>query len=259
MAAGISAADIRGRAGTRRRAALMPVVLLAVAVLLAALPAGAQTFRNDKILNRPYADMKRLHLGFSVGMHVQDLKFTHNGRLSDDGQQWVAEVPSYSPGFCVNVLADLRLHRYFNLRLSPGMYFGSKTVEMHAYGENVVKRQDVKSAYVAVPLDLKISGDRYRNARPYVTGGVMGTFDVSKKRSDWLKFNTSDVYLTCGIGCDFYLPFFKLNPEIKFCFGLTDILKHDRPDLEDDTETIKMTNALKKVKSNMIVLTFYFE
>ena len=97
------------------------------------------------------------------------------------------------------------------------------------------------------------------NSRPYVTLGVMGSLDVSKKRSDYLLFNALDAYLTIGIGCDFYLPFFKLNPEIKFCFGLTDILKHDRPDLVDDPQKLKMTESLTKVKSNMIVLTFYFE
>lgn len=72
-------------------------------------------------------------------------------------------------------------------------------------------------------------------------------------------FNAADFYLSVGFGVDFYLPFFKLNPEVKFCFGLTDILKHDRPDLVDDTETIKVTQSLKKVKSNMVVFTFYFE
>ena len=81
---------------------------------------------GDKILNRPYADLKPWHLGFSVGMHVQDLSFTHNGLMTDDGEKWVAEVPSFSPGFCVNVLASLRLHKYLDLRLTPGMYFGSK-------------------------------------------------------------------------------------------------------------------------------------
>lgn len=214
---------------------------------------------GDKLLNRQYADQKLIHLGFSVGAHIQDLDFTHNGHISPDGEQWVAEVPDFSPGFCVNVLGDLRLHRYLNLRFSPGMYFGSKTVEMLSYGTDKKTRQDVKSAYVVTPLDLKISGDRLNNCRPYLTVGAMGTFDVSKKRSDPLVFNTADAFLTVGLGCDFYLPFFKLNPEIKFCFGLTDILKHDRPDLTDDPETFKMTQALQKVKSKMVVLTFYFE
>lgn len=220
---------------------------------------SAQAKPGDKLLNRQYADQKRVHLGFSVGAHVQDLDFTHNGYITPDGQQWVAEVPSFSPGFCVNVLGDLRLHKYLNLRLSPGMYFGSKTVEMIAYGTDRKERQDVKSAYVVVPVDLKISGERQRNVRPYVTAGAMATFDVSKKRSDPLVFNTADAYLTVGLGCDFYLPFFKLNPEIKFCFGLTDILKHDRPDLTDNPEAFKMTQSLQKVKSKMVVLTFYFE
>lgn len=233
---------------------MMAILLLMLVILPAA---GAP---KDKLLNRPYADLKRMHLGFSVGLHVQDLKFTHNGFITPDGQQWGMEVPDYSPGFCVNVLGDLRLHKYFNLRLSPGMYFGSKTVQMiDTKGMQATASQNIKSAYVVVPLDLKISGDRLHNSRPYVTVGAMGTFDVTKKRSEYLRFNTADAYLTFGMGCDFYLPFFKLNPEIKFCLGLTDILQHDRPDLVDDTETIKITQSLKKVKSKMFVLTFYFE
>lgn len=231
--------------------------LLCFFIFMAAFAAIAQ--RNDKILNRPYADFKRLHLGFSVGMHFQDLKFTHNGFITDDGQQWYSEVPSYSPGFCVNVLADLRLHNYFNLRFSPGIYFGNKVVEFREYSSGLKERQNVKSAYVVAPLDLKISGDRLHNTRPYVTLGGMATFDVSKKGSDFLQFNTTDFYLTLGLGCDFYLPFFKLNPEVKFCFGLTDVLRHTRPDLIDDPQTFKITESLKNVKSNMIVINFYFE
>lgn len=237
--------------------------------LLITLPGAAGVWKasakpGDKILNRPYADQKLWHLGFSVGMHFQDLKFIHNGFVTAEGQKWVAEVPTYDPGFCVNVLADLRLGTYFNLRLSPGMYFGSKRVEMIDYNKvpgavSIKETQDVKSAYVVMPIDLKISGNRLHNSRPYVTLGAMGTFDVSKKRSEYLMFNPADVYLTIGMGVDFYLPYFKLNPEIKFCFGMTDVLKHNRPDLVDNPEMTYMTESLQKVKSKMIVLTFYFE
>lgn len=222
---------------------------------------SAQAAPKDKLLNRPYADLKPTHLGFSVGMHMQDLSFTHNGFITPAGEQYVMEVPGYSPGFCVNVLGDLRLHKHFNLRLSPGMYFGSKNVEIinSAMPEEPGYRQDVKSAYVVLPLDLKISGDRLHNSRPYVTLGGMATFDISKKRSEYLRFNTSDFYLTIGMGCDFYMPFFKLNPEIKFCFGLTDVLQHDRPDLVDDPLGLNITGSIKKVKSKMFVITFYFE
>lgn len=248
----------KGNNSRRTRRTAVVAVLMAVA-FCCLFPEAVHARMNDKILNRPYADMKRWHLGFSLGMCMQDLKFTHNGLVTPEGEQWFVETPAWSPGINVQVLADLRLHQYFNLRFSPGMSFSFKDVEMRDYVSGTTYRQDLKSVYVLLPLDLKISGDRLRNSRPYVTAGVMGAFDVSKKRSDYLMFNTADLYLTVGLGCDFYLPFFKFNPEIKFCFGLADILKHDRPDLDDNPEMYKITQSLSKVKSNMVMITFYFE
>ena len=135
-------------------------LLLAACVTLC-LAAFAQD--NDKILNRPYADLKRLHFGFSVGFHFQDLKLQNNGFVTDNGETWFAEVPAHSPGFCVNVLADLRLSKYFNLRFSPGMYFGNKNVHFRDAANDVVETQNVKSNYVVMPLDLKYSALRYRH------------------------------------------------------------------------------------------------
>lgn len=227
--------------------------------LLLCLSQGISAKPTDKLMNRPYADLKRWHLGFSVGFHVQDINLTHNGFLTPDGEKWAMEVPNFAPGFCLNVLADLRLHQYLNLRFSPGIYFGSKEVVMQEYFSGTVMKQDIKSAYVVAPIDLKISGNRLQNVRPYVTTGLMASFDVTKKRTDFLVFNPFDAYLTLGLGVDFYLPFFKFIPEVKFCFGLTDILKHKRPDLQDDPYMYKITQSLNKVKSNMVIVNFYFE
>ncbi len=225
---------------------------------MATLTTGAKQF-NDKIQNRPYADLRRWHLGFSVGLHTENLRFTHNGYITDQGESWFVEQPSYSPGFCVNGLFDLRLNNYFNLRFSPGMYFGNRDIRMREANSGDVVRQNIKSTFVVLPVDLKFSALRYRNSRPYMLAGIMPAFDVGKKRSDELKLKSSDFYLSVGFGCDFYLPYFKLNPEIKFCFGLTDVLQHDRPDLVDDPTKLKFTQSLSKATSKMIVLTFYFE
>ena len=180
-----------------------------VAVLLTALCVVAQD--NDKILNRQYADMKRIHYGFSVGVNFQDLKITNNGYISEDGQAWFAEIPNHSPGFCVNVLADLRLSNHFNLRLSPGMYFGNKVVRYFNANapedalDPTIKqqRQNVKATYIVVPLDIKFSARRHHNIRPYFTGGVMGIYDLSKERPEQLRVKDLDVMLTVGKGRDF--------------------------------------------------------
>lgn len=214
---------------------------------------------NDKLLNRPYADMRKWHLGFSIGMHTQDVTFTHNGFVTDNGEEWFMDQPSFSPGFCVNGLIDYRLSNHLNLRFTPGMYFGSRDITMHENRTDAVLKQSIKSTYVVLPIDLKFSGMRHRNARPYLTAGVMGAIDVSKKTSDYLKFKTFDPFLTVGFGCDFYLPYFKFIPEVKFCFGLSDILTHDRPDLVEDPDKFKITQSLTKARSSMVVFTFYFE
>ncbi len=225
---------------------------------VAAIAAAGQNL-NDKLMNRPYADLRKWHLGFSVGIHTQDISFTHNGFVSENGNEWRMDQPSFSPGFCVNGLIDYRLSTYFSLRFTPGMYFGNRDIKMLDTATGETASQNIKSAYVVLPVDLKCAGMRYRNSRPFLTAGVMPAFDVAKKTSDYLKLKSGDIYLTVGLGCDFYLPYFKFNPEIKFCFGLTDLLVHDRPDLVDEPAKFNITRSLSKAVSRMVVLTFYFE
>lgn len=235
------------------------LIVMALAALLPAAPSVvAQKFRSAPV-NRPYADNRAWHLGFSVGLHAQDIIFTHNGFVTDKGQTWFMEQPSFSPGFCVNGLIDLRLNNYFSVRFTPGIYFGNRDIKMIDSSSGATDKQNIKSAFVVLPLDLKFAARRWGNARPYLTGGVMPSIDVAKKRSDLLKLNAFDTYLTIGFGCDFYLPFFKLIPEVKFCFGLADILCKKRPDLEEEPDKLAFTQGLDKAKSRMVVLTFYFE
>lgn len=237
---------------------ILRIIILALTGLAAVTPGFSRTF-NDKLQNRPYADMRRWNLGFSVGLYTSDLMFTHNGLITENGEQWRLDQPGYQPGFCVNGLFNLRLNNYFSLRLSPGLYFGSRGIEMREWETGASEKQTIKSTFIVLPVDIKYSAMRYRNARPYVTAGVMPAFDINKKRSDILQLKTNDCYLSVGFGCDFYLPYFKLIPELKFCFGLSDVLVHDRPDLVDDPNKFKFTQSVKKATSKMIVLTFYFE
>lgn len=234
---------------------------LAVSLLLllaTVIPAEAR-HPSDKVLNRPYADNRAWHLGFGIGLQTLDLGFTHNGFTTPDGQTWFMEQPSFSPGFNLNALINFRLSSYFNIRLTPGMYFGNREVKMIDTTLGGEASQNIKSTFVSLPVDLRFSALRYGNVKPYLTAGVMGVADVAKKRDDYLRLKTFDTYLTIGFGCDFYLPYFKLSPELKFCFGLGDILQHSRPDLFENPDALKFTESLGKAGSSMVVLTFYFE
>lgn len=237
---------------------LSAIIVAAVGIMLTA-DAVYGAGINDRLLNRPYADNRTWHMGFGFGMNLQALQLTNSGYVSESGETWFMDQPSYSPGFSVSGLVSMRLNDYFSVRLTPGLYFGNKEIKMldSTYGHEA--SQNIKSTFVVVPVDVKYSGLRFGNVRPYVSGGIMPAFDVSKKRTDMLRLKSADTYLTVAVGGDFYLPYFKLIPELKFCFGLSDVLEHNRPDLADNPDGMKFTKSLTKSQSRMVVLTFYFE
>ena len=220
--------------------------------------------QRQKPRNQPYADMKRYHLGFHIGLHTQDLILTNTGAVTSDGEVWFAEIPTYNPGFSVGVIGNLALNAYLSVRFTPTVHFGDKTVMAVTkdYKENrnreAMMTTSVRSNYLTFPLDLKYSAFRLNNHRPYMLGGVYGAFDVGRKKGEPILLKGFDYGVEFGLGCDIYLPFFKLCPEIKFCFGLANLLETDRRDLTHDADMI-MTQALSKATSRMVILTFNFE
>lgn len=208
--------------------------------------------------NQPYADNRLFHLGFHVGLHAQDLILTNTGVTAPGGGVWFAEIPNYSPGFSVGVIGDMFLNPYFNLRLIPTLHFGDKEFVFREYETGEEYKTSVRSSYITIPLELKYSAFRLNNYRPYLTAGVYGAFDMGRKKGQAILLKGTDMGITVGIGCDIYLPFFKLCPELKFSFGLKNLLETDRPDLTEPTLQV-YTDALSKATSRMIILTFNFE
>lgn len=214
--------------------------------------------QQSKVQNMPYIDQRTLHFGFALGTHTQDLSFVHSGVVTDDGETWYGEVSSFSPGFNVSLLADLYLNPYMSLRFAPGIYFGNKVVTFRESGSGEVEKSDIKSNYIIAPLELKLATPRVNNYKPYVMVGMGGMFDVSKRGDLLLRTNTADLFWEVGLGCDLYLYYFKLIPELKFMFGITDAVDRTRDDLTDPLD-IKYTNAISRATTGMVVLSFYFE
>ena len=215
--------------------------------------------QEQKVQHRPYLDQRKFHWGFLFGLHMQVLELKNNGYIDpESGEQWYADVDNYNPGFSVGVLGEMRLNRYLALRLIPTMHFGQKHITFHEQVSGRDSTQNIKSTYISMPLDLKFSAPRHNNYRPYFIAGVNPMLDLTPKKQKALLMKPFDCYIEIGMGCDFYLPFFKLIPELKFCFGLADILKKDRNDLIDNSLQ-KFTKSLDGASSKMIVLTLYFE
>ena len=244
---------------------LLTVVLL----LWTALSCPAQ---KRVVQYKPYIDLRPMHFGILVGMNMQDIEFENVGpqtiTLDDETTQEqtiVCDADRWNTGFSVGVLADLRLSNHLNLRFSPTMHFGAKHLMFHnltsldQQGKPKEERQDMKNTYVSFPIDLKFSAERWNNYRPYMMAGVNPMLNLTSKNQDFVQLKRSDLFLEVGLGCDFYLPFFKLIPELKFCYSLSDAIDHKHANELKDANKRIYTNAVTSGHSKMIVLTFYFE
>lgn len=224
------------------------------------------------IQNRPYTDLRRLHFGVLVGLHLQDIDLKNVGPQQitfDDGSTTektiVCDNDRWNAGFSVGVLGDLRLGKHFNLRFTPTMHFGAKHLtfrnltDVDELGHPIEVTQDMKNTYLSLPVDLKFSAERWNNYRPYLMAGINPMLNLTSKNQEYLQLKKSDLFLEIGLGCDFYLPFFKLIPELKFCYSLSDALDHGHASELKDENMRAYTNAVTSGHSKMIVLTFYFE
>ena len=215
--------------------------------------------RKRVVQNKPYIDLRPFHYGFSFGLHQQSIIMPNSGYVDPEtGQQWWVSNDNFSPGFTVGLLGEWRVNQYLGLRLQPTMHFASKHITFREQTTGLTDHQDMKSTYIVLPLNLKIAAPRHNNYRPYVITGVNAMYNLTTKDQANIATKPLSFNVEVGFGCDYYLPFFKFCPELKFCFGLKNILESKRTDLTDPL-LLKYSQSLDKAQSAMIVLTLYFE
>ena len=234
-------------------------------MVLVALVSSAQM---RKVQNKPYIDLRPLHFGISLGMNLLDAEFRNVGpQLMDDGttRTIACDQDNWNPGFSVGVLGDMRLSDNFNLRISPTMHFGSRRLtfldfdNLNEAGQPIRATQDLKSSYLAVPIDLKFSAPRFNNYRPYVVAGVSPMINLAGKDQEYVRLKRFDSMINVGMGCDFYLPFFKLIPEIKFCYGLSNTFDKSHASELENALSIPFAKSIDDCRTKMFLFTLYFE
>ena len=201
--------------------------------------------------NLPFADDKPLHFGFSLGLNFMDFA------VVPASKDFNASITNILPGFSVGAISDLRLSRYFNFRFTPTLMFNQRILNFQDS-----TKADILSVPLYLPLYLKYSSERTGNFRPYLIAGSGLWIDWGRNKEKSILLKPFDVLFEIGAGCNIYFAFFKLAPELKFAFGLNNMLtplnERDAGSLLNP-ETIRHTEAIQKLGTRMITLTFNFE
>lgn len=250
----------------------MKIIYYTILAIILAVPASSAIAQERKVENRPYTDLRAFHFGVILGTNMQDLELNNVGPIQiDNGDGTVSESfvsvdqDRWDPGFQVGVLGESRLSTHFAFRLAPVLYFGTRHLtflnhtQLNDHDKPTEVRQNLKTVYVSCNADLIFAAQRFNNHRPYVSLGLAPMMNLTSRDNDYLRLKQYDVFLTAGFGCDFYLPFFKLRPELKFMYGLTNSLDTKHVSRLKDATMMPYARSVDSARSKMICLSLYFE
>lgn len=219
---------------------------------------------REKIINLPTFDDRFLHYGYYVGVNSYDFKFLYEESYYKVKFKDI-EVQS-TTGFNVGLIGDLRVNKYINIRIEPGLYYSKRDLIFHKhplFTDDSDRFREVKSTYIHLPLMVKFSAARINNFRPFVLAGISSDFNLSSNHKN-IDDNFSNVFRTepqnfnyeIGLGFDFYLFYFKFSPSIRGIFSMQNEVI---PDNVNDPADSPWTGGITKMVSRGFAINFTFE
>ena len=222
--------------------------------------ATAQWFGRERITNLENFDKRPISWGYFLGFNSYDFKFEYNNR--DLGNNTDIKVNKQF-GFNVGMIGDLRINEYLNLRLEPGLFYTKRILSFPddpRFINNLDKEREVPSAYIHIPLLLKVSTKRIHNFKPFITGGISTAINLShnSKNPDdnsqgEFRMKRNPLFYELGFGIDFYLEYFKFTPSIRGVFALTNEL------VPDDNPSSPWTSNIHSMESRAVFINFTFQ
>ncbi len=250
--------------------------------------------QNSKPLNMQFYDDEPYHYGFILGYNQMPLSINYIDNFqnvihpstelpSSSIFEGVPDIflksdfkvldinPQLTHGFTVGIVGNLRLAKYFDLRLIPSLSFGERkiTYQIVSLQEDPISgaikevayrdiRSTTHSTFIEFPLQIKYRSKRYNNSAAYIIAGANYKIDMSshkkaydsESRPKTLIFNRHDIAAEVGAGFDFYTGYFKLGVEIKMSYGLLNVAKKDN---------YLFTSSFDSLRNKTFQLSFTFE
>ena len=207
--------------------------------------------------NLPGYDKQKYHYGFSLAVHSSFNNIIYNNDF-DSIPNLSAILPQASPGFSIGFLINARLSEYWDIRLHPNFVFYETRLNYHFAGsqgnEGSVREELIEGTRIEFPLLLKWKSSRHGNHRMYLIGGIKPVLEGGKRKDedstqDRVELIRSDLAIDIGFGSEIYFSFFKFSPELRFSYGLSNLLA-SRDNI--------LTRGLDRVTYNSVTLYLNF-
>ncbi|MEX2597416.1 MAG: porin family protein [Salibacteraceae bacterium] len=234
------------------------ILILFIAALLSLTAGYAQ---KDIPANLPKFDQKLLHFGFQLGLSSNGFALEPDFRQDDS---LIGLNVGRQPGFVIRVVSELHMGSYFGLRFTPGIAFAARDLQYNYYSQNTTDPttvvRTIESTFIDIPLYLKYRSARVNNFAQYVFLGMNYSVDLASQeyvdnqideRGEFIvKIKRNNYMAEFGFGFDFFMEYFKFSPELRFSYGLNNII------VQDGTV---YANPVEALNSRIFVLSLNFE
>lgn len=210
--------------------------------------------QKETPLNNPIYDNQSYHFGFTIGLSQNKFQIEYSDFFLHQ-ESFEQVLSKYTSGFNVGIIMDFRISNRANIRLTPSFNFTDQKI--YYLNNNIESLQPNGNTGVSnfeIPIYLKYRSDRINNGRSYLLLGSSFIIDMSSieklSQTTNIKFSKFNYSIDIGFGVDIYFAYFKFSPEIKYCYGLKNILIN-----QDNI----YSEALQRLSTRAILISLTFE
>lgn len=204
----------------------------------------AQNNPADNLIN--YED-QWIHYGFLIGIHSSKYVTRYSDYFTSPAMDTVHSIiPGNLGGFKLGFVINMKISEYLDFRLLPtvGFYENDLTYRF----TNGISQRELKDAtMVELPLLLKYKSARRGNIAMYMLAGVNPSFEAAGKGDEQdigqkLELRNWNIAIDVGVGLDMYFAYFKFSPEIRYSYGLRNMLTDDPNDFSIGLDKLTTQN-----------------
>ena len=244
---------------------------------------ASASYAQSKVFGVPNLqkyDTKRFHFGILLG----GSSLNYYSKVKPDLTDYTYSIVETKGGlaFNIGIVTDMRMGKYFDLRLIPAITVGDPVVCYYKANYELIDQPRTQHVFLDIPLLVKFKSSRMaNNIRAYVIGGAQYSLDMTSNAKynkenhgnaksmvgmkaahdeDKIYLNTKfhDYLGVAGVGFDFYCTYFKLAVELKMSFGLRNLLITDATRYPSYVD-LQYVESLQYLKSRNFQLSITFE
>ena len=170
-----------------------------------------------------------IHYGFLIGGHSSKYVIKYSDAFTQSPFDTVHSiVPGNLGGFKLGFVINMKVAQYLDFRMLPTVGFYENDLT-YRFTDGSVLREVKDATMVELPLLFKYKSARRGNLAMYMVFGINPSLEASGKGDERdvvesLELKNWNLAIDVGVGLDIFYPFFKFSPEIRYSYGLRNML-----------------------------------